>query len=155
MKIIGAIVAFFFLFAAYFIAFPDKQVKRKEQATVISQDNPFSQVKSVVFPFDKDHLSYGDELLHNNRYDEALAAFADIYARDPINTNKAFALIAACDTLTRKNDPDSSRFAQELCQQYLRQFPQTADAATAHFYLGYLLAEDHDIPSALAHFTTI
>src|SRR5262249_36838373 len=146
-----------FLVVAFFIMFPGKPAAaHKEQAaTVLSPDNPFSKAKPVQFPFEKDHLAYGDELLHNSRLDDAMNVYANIYASDPSDTNKAAALIAGCDAATRKGDDNSERFAHELCFLYLQRFPQGAEAATAHFYLGYLMAGEHDVTGALAHFSTI
>jgi tetratricopeptide (TPR) repeat protein len=162
MKVVGgAILALLFVCAALLILFPEKiplparKLLEREPPKAVSSGNPFFAPKAVAFPFGKDHLDYGDELLHNKRYDEAVEAFASIYATDPADANKASALIAACDTMTRKSDPTSAAYARELCEQYLRQYPEGLQTVTAHYYLGYLLAGEQDISGALAHFTTI
>jgi hypothetical protein len=139
---------------AYFVFRPGSGAAKPE-AVMVSPDNPFFIPKQVTTPFGTDKPDLGKQLFAQARYDEAVSVYSGIFSTASSKQTKSNALLMAAQSLTLEDTPISRRYARQLYEVFVDQFPKEANADSAYYNLGMLELGEGNGSAALLHFTTL
>jgi hypothetical protein len=155
MKLWIAVLFLVLLSGTAFFVFRPGSGPAKSEPVMVSPDNPFFTPKQVTIPFGTDKAEFGRQLFSQGHYDDAVSVYSGVFASATSKQAKSNALLMAAQSLTLEDTPTSLRYARQLYEVFVDQYPKEANADSAYYNLGMLELGDGNGPSALLHFTTL